>query len=294
MIYCIVGPTCSGKTEVAKRIASFLRAPIISADAFQIYRDMNIGTAKIEQSDEFYQSHYLIDIINPDQEYSVKQYQDDFRHVFETLKVTYQNIVIVGGTGLYLRAALYDYVFYDDVHSSAELLEQKSNNELFDMLTELDPHSASKIHINNRKRLIRAIDIALNNAKTKSEIISEQKHNLYYKDDIRFYFLCPNRDKLYENINKRTDVMIKNGLVDEVKNLLEKYQLSTTAKQAIGYKEIISYLNGEMTLETATELIKKRTRNYAKRQITFFKHQFPTKMYSSGEEIIKEIYEQNV
>lgn len=294
MIYCIVGPTCSGKTEVAKKIASFLNAPIISADAFQIYRDMNIGTAKIDKNDEFYQKHYLVDIIDPSKDYSVKQYQDDFRHVFEMLRKTYQNIVVVGGAGLYLRAALYDYVFYNDVHSNTKILEQKSNNELFDMLNELDPQSANNIHINNRKRLIRAIDIALSSTKTKSEIISEQKHNFYYKDEIRFYFLCPNRDELYENINRRTDEMIRDGLIGEVKSLLKNYQLSSTAKQAIGYKEIISYLNGEVNLNDAIELIKKRTRNYAKRQITFFKHQFPTKMYSSGEEIIKEIYEQNI
>ena len=288
MLLVIVGPTGSGKTDAALKLADFYRAPIINADAFQIYQEMDIGTAKVERGSEEYKKHYLLDIVKPNQSYSVKEYQDDFRKVFAELKKQYQNIIVVGGTGLYIKAALYDYAFEDEEETDVSDLEALSNEELADILNKLDPKAFETIHMNNRKRVIRAIQIARTHDMNKSESINQQEHKLVIDDEVRFLFLNPERQALYENINKRVDIMFEEGLLDEVKGLLNKYELSRTAKAAIGYKEVIDFLDNKCSLEECKELIKKRTRNYAKRQVTFFKHQLPCKEYASKEELLKE------
>ena len=288
MLLVIVGPTGSGKTSVALKLADFYHAPIINADAFQIYKDMDIGTAKIKRDSEDYKKHYLLDIVKPSQRYSVKEYQDDFRRVYAELKKQYQNIIVCGGTGLYIKAALYDYAFEDEEEADISDLENLSNEELADILNKLDPKAFETIHMNNRKRVIRSIQIARTHEMNKSESIDKQEHKLIVDDEVKFLFLNPDRKALYENINKRVDIMFGQGLLDEVKGLLTKYELSTTAKAAIGYKEVIDYLDNKCSLEECKELIKKRTRNYAKRQVTFFKHQLPCKEYASKEELLKE------
>ena len=288
MLICIVGPTGSGKTSVALKLADFYHAPIINADAFQIYQEMDIGTAKIAKNTEDYRKHYLLDIVKPNQSYSVKQYQDDFRKVYNELKKDYQTIIVCGGTGLYLKAALYDYKFEDEEEADVSDLEELSNEELADILNKLDPKAFETIHMNNRKRVIRAIKIARTHDVNKSESIDQQKHKLVIDEEVKFLFLNPDRKALYENINKRVDMMFNEGLVDEVKGLLNKYELSNTAKAAIGYKEVIDYLEGKCSLEECKELIKKRSRNYAKRQVTFFKHQLPCIEFVSKEELLKE------
>ena len=288
MLLVIVGPTGSGKTSAALKLADFYHAPIINADAFQIYKDMDIGTAKIAKDSEDYKKHYLLDIVKPSERYSVKEYQDDFRKVYAELKKQYQNIIVCGGTGLYIKAALYDYAFEDEEEADISDLEELSNEELAAILNKLDPKAFETIHMNNRKRVIRAIQIARTHEMNKSESIDKQEHKLIIDDEVKFLFLNPDRKALYENINKRVDIMFEQGLLDEVKALLNKYELSTTAKAAIGYKEVIDYLDNKYSLEECQELIKKRTRNYAKRQVTFFKHQLPCKEYASKEELLKE------
>ncbi len=288
MLLVIVGPTGSGKTSIALKLADFYHAPIINADAFQIYQEMDIGTAKVERGSEDYKKHYLLDIVKPNQSYSVKEYQNDFRKVYAELKKQYQNIIVVGGTGLYIKAALYDYAFEDEEEADVSDLEVLSNEELADILNKLDPKAFETIHMNNRKRVIRAIQIARTHDMNKTESINQQEHKLVIDDEVRFLFLNPERQALYQNINKRVDIMFNEGLLDEVKGLLNKYELSRTAKAAIGYKEVIDYLDNKCSLEECKELIKKRTRNYAKRQVTFFKHQLPCKEYASKEELLKE------
>ena len=276
MLIVIVGPTGCGKTEIALKLADFYNAPIINADAFQIYKGMDIGTAKIEKGCEEYKRHSLLDIVTPDQTYSVKQYQEDFRKTYLKLKKKYPTIIVCGGTGLYLKAALYDYAFEDEEEVDSSDLEEMGNEELFSLLKELDPKATENLHMNNRKRVMRAITIARTHELNKSETIDQQEHSLYFKDEeVKFIFLNPNREELYANINARVDLMFEKGLVDEVKHLLKKYELSLTAKAAIGYKEVIDYLDDKYSLEECKELIKKRTRNYVKRQVTFFKHQLP-------------------
>ena len=290
MIYAIVGPTGSGKTSLACSISAKYDLPIVNADAFQIYQEMNIGTAKISKDDPLYQKHYLVDIINPSQTYSVKQYRDDFDKIIFKLLKENKNVIVCGGTGLYLRAALYDYSFPEMNEVDESKYDKLTNEELYKKLQEMDPQSASSIHMNNRKRVIRALIIAENGEVTKSENIASQKHKMRFDEkEVEILFLNPNRDELYQTINSRVDEMFENGLVDEVKALLKKYQFSQTAYQAIGYKEVIDYLHGEISLEECKELIKKRSRNYAKRQVTFFKHQFKTKEFNDKNTLLEYI-----
>ena len=289
MLIVIVGPTGSGKTSLATQLSDFYNAPIINADAFQIYEGMDIGTAKIAKNDKYYQRHYLLDIVKPNQTYSVKEYQEDFRKTYLELKKQYQNIIVCGGTGLYIKAALYDYQFEDEEEADISDLEELSNEELYELLKNLDIKATETIHMNNRKRVLRAIQIARTHDVNKSESINQQEHKLFFKDEeAKFYFLNPNREKLYAKINARVDQMMANGLVNEVKGLLSKYELSMTAKAAIGYKEVIEYLDNSYSLEECVELIKKRTRNYAKRQVTFFKHQLPCIEFETKEDLLKE------
>lgn len=288
MLLVIVGPTGAGKTSLAIELAKHFNAPIINADAYQIYDEMNIGTAKIAKESADYKRHFLLDIVKPDETYSVKHYQEDFRRVYEQLKKTYETIIVCGGTGLYIKAALYDYVFEDEKESDMSDLEKLDNEQLHQQLLLLDPQSAQAIHPNNRKRVLRALKIARTHPFSKSEGIARQKHQLYYLDEVvKFYFLNPEREQLYADINKRVDEMFAEGLVDEVKYLLEKYQMSLTARAAIGYKEVIDFLNGQYDYERCVELIKLRTRNYAKRQVTYFKHQLPCQTFNSREQLLK-------
>ena len=289
MLIVIVGPTGSGKTSIALALAEHFHAPIINADAFQIYRDMNIGTAKVKQGSDAYRKHYLLDIVSPNETYSVKEYQSDFRKAYFSLKDKFDNIIVCGGTGLYIKAALYDYHFEDEEEADVSDLEELNNEELYSLLKRLDSKATETIHINNRKRVIRAIQIARTHALNKSENIDKQEHDLFFKNEkVKFYFLNPNREELYININTRVDQMFEQGLVDEVKQLLNKYELSRTAKAAIGYKEVIDYLDDKYSLEECKELIKKRTRNYAKRQVTFFKHQLPCLEFDNKDVLLKE------
>ena len=293
MIYVIFGPTASGKTNAAIELANRLNAPIINGDAFQIYQEMNIGTNKLDKDDPNYKRHYLLDIIKPDQPFSVMEYQTLARKTLDELLKTNKDVIICGGTGLYIRALLFDYVFLreDSNEDYMNELETYSNEELHKMLEELDEVEANKIHVNNRKRLLRALTMMKKNNIVKSEHISSQEHKLIYPEkDIRFLFINPPREELYERINLRVDQMLEMGLIEEVKTLMDKYDLSMTAKAGIGYKEVISYLQGEISLNDCAELIKKRTRNYAKRQVTFFKNQFPNlESFSSYEELLQKI-----
>ena len=291
MIYIIVGPTASGKSSMALELSRYFNnAPIINADAFQIYKEMNIGTAKVDVNSEEYKLHHLLDIKYPDEEFSVMEYQKLFRLKIDELSKQYKNIIVCGGTGLYIKASIYDYVFTEQVNDDTSDLEKLTNDELYEMLIHLDEEATSTIHKNNRKRVIRAISIARTSSLNKSESISNQKHELIYpKDEIKIFMIDKEREELYQRVNDRVDEMVNNGLLDEVKYLRDKYQLSITASQAIGYKEIIQFLNNELSLDAAIELIKKRTRNYVKRQLTFFRHQFECINIKTIEDILKEV-----
>lgn len=283
MIYVVMGPTCSGKTELANYLLDKLNCEAINFDAFQIYKDMNIGTAKLSKDDPHYKKYHLLDIKAPNETFSVMEYQSLCREVLSNLLDKYNDVVLVGGTGLYVRAALFDYSFEKEEVPVDDNLLELSNEDLHKLLESLDVEESKKIHVNNRKRLLRAISLIRHSNKKKTEILNEQTHKPIYQD-VKFIFLCPNREELYKSIDERVLSMMENGLVDEVKYLLENYDLSLTAKQGIGYKEVIDFLDNKTKYASCVELIQKRTRNYAKRQVTFFKNQFDSETYKNIEE----------
>ena len=278
-----MGPTCSGKTELANYLLDKLNCEAINFDAFQIYKDMNIGTAKLSKDDPHYKKYHLLDIKTPDQTFSVMEYQSLCREVLSKLLDKYKDVVLVGGTGLYVRAALFDYNFEKEGITVDDDLLELSNEDLHKLLEDLDIVESKKIHVNNRKRLLRAISLIRHSNKKKTEILNEQEHKPIYKD-VKFIFLSPDREELYKNINNRVLSMMENGLLNEVKYLLDNYELSLTAKQGIGYKEVIDYLDNKIKYACCVELIQKRTRNYAKRQVTFFKNQFDSETYKNIDE----------
>lgn len=286
MIIVISGPTCLGKSKSALVVAQKFNAEIINGDAFQCYKEMDIGVAKPPKEYFNLVPHHLFSFVDIDHPYSIMEYQTNLRHKLDELLAQNKNVVIVGGSGLYIRSALYDYEFTKEEGFDTSSLEELSNEELHAKLEEIDPKEAKKIHVNNRKRMVRALAIFESQKITKSEIIDSQKHEPIYKD-VRFFVKDMPREKLYELINQRVDKMIEDGLVKEVKTLYEKYGETPTSMQAIGYKELIEYFKGNLSLDESIELIKKHTRNYAKRQMTYIRHQFPTIFYKDDEELLR-------
>ena len=274
-----------GKSETALEIAKAIDAEIINGDAFQCYKEMDIGVAKPDAKYLKEVPHHLYSLIDVDHDYSIAEYQINLRKKIEELLSIGKNIIIVGGSGLYIRSALYDYDFKENKDVDMSRYEAMDNRTLHDELRKIDPKEAEKIHMNNRKRVLRAIEIYLSVGENKSEIISKQEHKPLY--DVRFFVRDIDRDLLYKRIDSRVDQMLEKGLFDEVKNLYKKYGASPRAFQAIGYKELIACLEGKTSYETAVEKIKQNTRNYAKRQLTYIRHQFPVEYYKNNEDLLE-------
>lgn len=274
-----------GKSETALEVAKVFNAEIINGDAFQCYKEMDIGVAKPPK--EYFEQvpHHLFSFVNVDQEYSIADYQKNLRNKIDEILSKEKNVVIVGGSGLYIRSALYDYSFAEQLKVDMTKYQKLTNEELHAELEKIDPQQAKIIHMNNRKRVLRAIEIYLAEGKTKSEIIDSQEHKLVY--DAKFFVRNMEREELYNLIDKRVDIMVNNGLLDEVKKLVFKYGTSCKSLKAIGYKEIIPVLYGEYSIEKAIELVKKNSRNYAKRQVTFIKHQFPVTFYENTADLLE-------
>ena len=257
MILAIVGPTGVGKTKLSVELAKKYNAIIINSDAMQVYIGMDIGTAKIKESEKEGIKHYLFDIKNVDINYTVYDYQKDVRKLLEKYKD--RNIILVGGTGLYLKAALYSYEFPDE-EPKKETYTNYTNEELYDLAIKKDKNM--KIQKNNRQRLIRFLNKENNNPKKAEPIY-----------DCKYIGLTCERILLYERINNRVEEMFKEGLVREVKSFYDKKINSKALSTAIGYKELYKYFDGEISLEEAKDLIKKNSRHYAKRQYTWFNNQ---------------------
>ena len=277
MIIAIVGPTGVGKTKMSVELAKYYNAFVVNSDAVQVYREMDIGSAKVKEEEKDGVKHYLFDIKNPDEEYTVKDYQKDARDILDKNKG--KNIIFCGGTGLYLSATLMDYRFYDD--EADDSYDDLTNEELYKMVMEKNPNLQVDPH--NRVRLIRALN-------RKDMPVVEPK--LLYENVI-IIGLTTQRDKLYDIINTRVDEMFTSGLVAEVRSLLKKYPSSHVLNSAIGYKEVIGYLNNAYDLESAKELIKKNSRHYAKRQYTWFNNKMNVTWFSVNydnfNETIKEV-----
>ncbi len=286
-IFVILGPTATNKSATAYQLAKKIDAEIINGDAFQIYRELNIGVAKPDASYLIDVPHHLYSFVSITEEYSPYQYQKDLRNCLADLAKRNKNAIIVGGSLNYIRSGLYDYDFQDDGINQelVNILESLSNEELFDKLKEIDPLEAKKIHVNNRKRLIRALTIYYSSGLPKSSLLAKQKHQPIYSS---IYFFAPlfEREKLYERSNKRVDKMIEDGLVEEAKYLYQNYPSSLRAFQAIGYKEFFAMFSSQGDMQLTINLIKQHTRNYIKRQYTYLNHQFADlHFYQSVEDI---------
>ena len=274
-VLCIVGPTAVGKTKMSIELAKQLNGEIISGDSMQIYRGMDIGTAKATMDERQGIPHHLIDEKNPDEPYYVAAFQQTVRAKMEEIKSRGKLPIIVGGTGLYIKSVLYDYEFAGESESK-EIDEAKyghlSNEELHAKLAAVDEAGAKDIHPNNRKRVIRALEIYETSGVKKSEMIEKQEHKMIY--DACLIGLTDDRTVLYDRINKRVDTMYETGLVEEVKALFDEgIPAESQSIRAIGYKELYDYFKGLISLEESKELIKRNSRRYAKRQYTWFNNQ---------------------
>ncbi|MEG1142393.1 MAG: tRNA (adenosine(37)-N6)-dimethylallyltransferase MiaA [Clostridia bacterium] len=274
-IIILTGPTAVGKTTLSIDLSKELNAEIISADSMQIYRHMDIGSAKVTIKEMDGVKHYLIDEVNPDYTFSVSEFQDRANNYIEDINNKGKKVLVAGGTGLYLNSLIYNMDFAKS-DADSELreklrleLEEHGIDYMHNKLMKLDKDSADRIHKNNTKRVIRALEVALSGKK-----MNDFSNDLKFNDKYQPIIIVLNRDReyLYQRINKRVDIMMESGLIDEVKNLLDMgYTKDNISMQGIGYKEIIKYLEGEYELEEAIEIIKRDSRRYAKRQLTWFR-----------------------
>ncbi|MCQ2550910.1 MAG: tRNA (adenosine(37)-N6)-dimethylallyltransferase MiaA [Clostridia bacterium] len=284
----LAGPTAVGKTEYAIKVAKALNAEIVSCDSMQLYKYMDVGSAKPTKEELSQVKHYLVDQFDPREPFSVSKYQEEALKAMAEICAKGKIPLITGGTGLYLNSLIYSMDFagvsYDkDLRDSLYLeATEKGNEYLHDMLKELDPLAAARIHPNNVKKVIRAIEGAKSGSSIKDFNLLEEEN-----PDYEFILVCLTRDRqeLYSRINERVDKLIDLGLVDEVKRLMDMgLDEGDISMKGIGYKEIISYLKGEITLDEAVEKVKTNTRHYAKRQITWFKRYEDMKWFNLSEE----------
>lgn len=275
-VIVICGPTASGKTALSIELAKKIDGEIISADSMQIYQDMDIGTAKPTKEEMDGIPHHLIGCISPEERYSVARYKKDAIKKIDEVLQRGKYPIIVGGTGLYVDS-LVNGIEYDDVKIDLEyrskleeLVEEQGLESVYDKAMQIDPEAMKKISKNDKKRIFRILEIynATGKTKTQQEIESRKKENPY---DFKVFGINMEREKLYERINLRVDIMMKQGLVQEVENIVKIYKGFPTAMQALGYKEVVEYLKGEVNEEEMVEKIKRESRRYAKRQITWFK-----------------------
>lgn len=275
----ITGPTAVGKTDLSIRLAKDINGEIISADSIQIYKYMDIGSAKVMPEEMNGVVHHLIDELYPDEEFNVYTFKKMANTAMDGIYARGSVPVIAGGTGFYIQSVLYDINFDEEQgekeyrHQLEKLAEEKGNVFIHNMLKAVDEESAAIIHMNNTKRVIRALEYYNETGKKFSQNNEEQRQN-ESPYEFKYFVLNMDRDKLYERINMRVDMMVKAGLVEEVENLLKMgYHKDLNSMQGIGYKEILSYLNGETSLEDAIETLKQNTRHFAKRQLTWFRRE---------------------
>lgn len=292
----LTGPTAVGKTALSIELAKDLNAEIISADSMQIYKYMDIGSAKVTKDEMDGIVHHMIDEVTPDYNFSVSEFQKRSKEYIRQTSDIGKNILVTGGTGLYLNSLIYNMDFAKS-NSNSKLreelekeLEEKGIDHMHEKLKSLDSGAANRIHKNNTKRVIRALEVCLDGKK-----MQDFSNDLRYNEDYLPIIIVLNRDReiLYNRINERVDIMMESGLVNEVKNLLNMgYTKDLISMQGIGYKEIVKYIEGEYTLQEAIEIIKRDSRRYAKRQITWFKRYKDSKWFDLGEydnqEILKE------
>lgn len=276
-VIVIIGPTASGKTSLSIELAKQIKGEIISCDSMQIYKDMDIGSAKPTKEERQGIKHYLIDEVLPTERFSVAEYKKRAEKAIEEILAKGKMPIVVGGTGLYVNSLIdgieYDSMPLDETYRE-KLMKMAEKEEglkkLYEQAKKIDEEAIQKISPNDKKRIVRILEIyhTTGKNKTEQEKLSRQKEVKY---DYKIFVLNIERPILYERINKRVDIMLEQGLIEEVKNLIQKYPTFPTAMQAIGYKEMVEYLKHQITKEEAIEKIKQESRRYAKRQITWFK-----------------------
>lgn len=276
-VIVICGPTASGKTALSIELAKRINGEVVSADSMQIYDEMSIGTAKPDEEEMQGIKHYLIGNVSPTTRYSVSDYKSDAMNAIEEIINKNKMPIVVGGTGLYVNSLIYG-IDYPEVKTDLEYREELEKiakkdglKHLYEKAMQIDPEAAKNISENDKKRIIRILEIYKETGKTKTQLeIESRKNGVPY--DYRVFAINMPREILYDRINRRVDIMIERGLIDEVKQLYEKYgEEIRTAVQGIGYKEVIDYLNGVYSKEEMVEKIKMETRRYAKRQLTWFR-----------------------
>ena len=275
-VIVICGPTASGKTALSIELAKKINGEIVSCDSMQIYKDMTIGTAKPEEEEKQGIKHYVMDFVSPDQRYSVADFKKDATLAIEEILNKNKTPIVVGGTGLYVDSLIYG-IEYNDIKFDEEYrkeLEQRVEKEglesLYEEAKKIDSEAIKKISQNDKKRIMRILEIYKATGKTKTEQEKESRKN-EVKYDYKVFAINMEREILYERINKRVDIMIDRGLIEEVKKLKNKYNQFPTAMQGLGYKEVVKYLKNEYTKEEMIDTIKQETRRYAKRQLTWFR-----------------------
>ena len=294
----LTGPTAVGKTDLSIKLSKELNAEIISADSMQIYKYMDVGSAKVTKEEMDGVCHYLIDEVTPDYSFSVSEFQERANNYIKEITDKGKNVLVTGGTGLYLNSLIYNMDFAksdanEELREQLRLeLEENGIDYMHNKLRELDSDAADRIHKNNTKRVIRALEVALS-GKKMNDFSNDLKINEKYKPII--IVLNREREHLYKRIDKRVDIMMENGLIEEVKKLLNMgYTKDMISMQGIGYKEIIKYLEGEYELDEAIEIIKRDSRRYAKRQLTWFRRYDDAKWFNLDEYNDSEILKQDV
>lgn len=275
-VIVICGPTGAGKTALSIELAKRINGEIVSSDSMQIYKDMDIGTAKPTKEETKDIKHYLIDFVSPDQRYSVAEFKKDAENAIEEILAKGKTPIIVGGTGLYVDSLIYG-IQYQDIeldenyrNELEEIAKKQGLEKLYEQAQKIDPEAMKKISPNDKKRIIRVLEIYKATGKNKTEQEIESRKN-EVKYDYKVFAINMDREKLYDRINKRVDIMLEQGLIQEVQSLVKKYNEFPTAMQGLGYKEVVQYLKNEISYDEMVDKIKMETRRYAKRQITWFK-----------------------
>lgn len=293
-VIVICGPTASGKTSLSIELAKRINGEIVSCDSMQIYKDMTIGTAKPTVQEMQGIKHYLVDCVSPAVRYSVADYKKDATVAIKKIISKGKTPIVVGGTGLYLESLIYG-IEYNEIETDLEyrneldkIEQEKGLEKLYEMAKKIDEQAIQKISHNDKKRICRILEIYHSTGKTKTELEIESRKNGPDFDFILFG-ITMDREKLYDRINRRVDIMIADGLIEEVRNLVAKYENLPTAMQGLGYKEVVEYLDGKTSKEEMIEKIKMETRRYAKRQLTWFRKYESLKWVDGLDDIGKNI-----
>ncbi|MFD1018273.1 tRNA (adenosine(37)-N6)-dimethylallyltransferase MiaA [Thalassobacillus hwangdonensis] len=283
-VVCVVGPTAVGKTKLGVEIARRFDGEVISGDSMQVYRGMDIGTAKVTDEEMMGVPHHMIDIKQPYESFSVAEFQERVTRHIEEIHQRGKLPVIVGGTGLYIQSVIYGYNFSDDKRDPEvsrkieQEIDEKGIEYVYRQLQEIDPEQAEKIHPNNSRRVVRALEVYRTTGKTMSELKAEQESESPYHPIL--IGLEMDREQLYERINHRVDLMMVEGLREEVQKLIAAGYGDAQSMKAIGYKEFLPYFNGESDLEETLDLLKRNSRRYAKRQLTYFRNKMDVQWYT--------------